>query len=177
MRVVKADLDSFKSFLTLFDKEIADSEKINNTFDSFTSDLSSKFSGDGYKAISDKITVYKECNLSRQKTSSELKSKISTALDSLISYMEGYSYLDTEELDELKVQRTNLQSNYNSILSAINNTKNIFNLASLKAQLSSLEAQLKEVDKLIEKLEGLPAADASAFAGIDGISFGSGITV
>ena len=58
-----------------------------------------------------------------------------------------------------------------------NNTKNIFNLASLKAQLSSLEAQLKEVDKLIEKLEGLPAADASAFAGIDGISFGSGITV
>lgn len=177
MKVVKADLDSFKSFLTLFDKEIADSEKINNTFDSFTSDLSGKFSGDGYKAISDKITVYKECNLSRQKTSSELKSKISAALDSLISYMEGYSYLDTEELDELKVQRTNLQSNYNSILSAINNTKNIFNLASLKAQLSSLEAQLKEVDKLIEKLEGLPAADASAFAGIDGISFGSGITV
>ena len=39
------------------------------------------------KAISDKITVYKECNLSRQKTSSELKSKISAALDSLIFYM------------------------------------------------------------------------------------------
>ena len=177
MKVVKADLDSFKSFLNLFDKEITDSQKINNTLDNFTSVLSNKFSGEVYDEVSKKIAVYKECNLSREKTSSELKSKISSALDSLSSYMEGYSYLDTEELDELKVQRNNLQSNYNSILSAINNTKNIFNLVSLKAQLSSLESQLKEIDKLIEKLEGLPAADASAFAGIDSISFGNGLNV
>ena len=39
MKVVKADLDSFKSFLSLFDKEMADSQKINNTLDSFTSEL------------------------------------------------------------------------------------------------------------------------------------------
>lgn len=177
MKVVKADLDSFKKNLKLFDKEISDSEKINNTLDSFTSDLSNKFSGDAYKAISDKINVFKESNLARQKTSSELKSKISAALDSLSSYMDGYSYLDTEELDELKVQRTNCQNNYNNILSAINNTRNIFNLVSLRAQLASLESELKELDKLIEKLEGLPAADAAAFAGIDGVSFGSGLTL
>jgi hypothetical protein len=110
MKVVKADLDSFKKNLKLFDKEISDSEKINNTLDSFTSDLSNKFSGDAYKAISDKINVFKESNLARQKTSSELKSKISAALDSLSSYMDGYSYLDTEELDELKTKRANLAS-------------------------------------------------------------------
>lgn len=177
MKVVKADLDSFKSFLTLFDKEISDSQKINNTLDSFTSELSSKFSGAAYDEIAKKITVYKECNLSREKTSSELKSKISAALDSLSAYMEGYSYLDTEELESLKVQRTNLQTNYNNILSAINRSNNSTNLSSLRSQLASLEVQLQEVDKLIEKLEGLPAADSSAFAGIDSISFNTSITV
>lgn len=177
MRVVKSDLESFKSFLTLFDKEISDSQKINNTLDNFTSELSNKFSGAAFDEISKKINVYKECNLSREKTSSELKSKISSALDSLSSYMDGYSYLDTEELDELKVKRANCQTNYNNILNAINraNSKST-NLSLLRSQLASLEVQLQEIDKLIEKLEGLPAADASAFAGIDGISFGTGLT-
>lgn len=178
MKVVKADLDSFKSFLSLFDKEMADSRKINNTLDSFTSDLSRKFSGGAYDEIAKKIAVFKESNLSREKTSGELKSKISAALDSLSAYMDGYSYLDTEELDELKTKRANCQSNYNNILSAINSSNsNSTNLNSLRSQLASLEVQLQEIDKLIEKLEGLPAADASAFAGIDGISFGTGITV
>lgn len=177
MRVVKADLDSFRSFLSLFDKEMSDSQKINNTLDSFASDLSRKFSGAAYDEIANKLTVYKESNLSREKTSSELKSKISAALDSLSSYMEGYSYLDTEELDALKVNRANCQANYNNILSAVNNSRNNSNLSLLKSQLSSLAAQLQEIDKLIEKLEGLPAADASAFSGIDSISFGTGLTV
>ena len=57
MKVVKADLDSFKSFLSLFDKEMADSRKINNTLDSFTSDLSRKFSGGAYDEIAKKIFV------------------------------------------------------------------------------------------------------------------------
>lgn len=177
MKVVKADLDSFKSFLNLFDKEITDSQKINNTLDNFTSVLSNKFSGEVYDEVSKKIAVYKECNLSREKTSSELKSKISSALDSLSSYMEGYSYLDTEELDELKVKRTNCQTNYNNILSAINSSTKDSNLSLLRSQLASLEVQLQEIDKLIEKLEGLSAADASAFAGIDSISLGTGLTV
>ena len=178
MKVVKADLDSFKSFLNLFDKEITDSQKINNTLDNFTSVLSNKFSGEVYDEVSKKIAVYKECNLSREKTSSELKSKISSALDSLSSYMEGYSYLDTEELDELKVKRANCQTNYINILSAINSsTSKNSDLSLLRSQLDSLGVQLQEIDKLIEKLEGLPAADASAFAGIDSISLGTGLTL
>lgn len=171
MKVVKADLDSFKSFLTLFDKEMSDCQKMNNTLDSFISELSAKFSGAAFDSISEKITVYKECNLSREKTSSELKSKISSALDSLSSYMEGYSYLDTAELDSIKAKRATCEANYNNILSAINNASKNTDLNSLRAQLSALEDQLIEIDKLIEKLEGLPAADASAFAGIDSVSF------
>ena len=171
MRVVKADLDSFKSFLTLFDKEMSDCQKMNNTLDSFISELSAKFSGAAYDSISEKINVYKECNLSREKTSSELKSKITSALDSLSSYMEGYSYLDTAELDSIKAKRANCQANYNNILSAINNASRNTDLSGLRSQFAALEAQLIEIDKLIEKLEGLPAADASAFAGIDSISF------
>ena len=171
MRVVKADLDSFKSFLTLFDKEMSDCQKMNNTLDSFISELSAKFSGAAYDSISEKINVYKECNLSREKTSSELKSKITSALDSLSSYMEGYSYLDTAELDSIKAKRANCQANYNNILSAINNASRNTDLSGLRSQLAALESQLIEIDKLIEKLEGLPAADASAFAGIDSISF------
>ena len=171
MKVVKADLDSFKSFLTLFDKEMSDCQKMNNTLDSFISELSSKFSGAAYDSISEKINVYKECNLSREKTSSELKSKITSALDSLSSYMEGYTYLDTSELDSIKVKRANCQTNYNNILNAIRNSSKNTNLSNLRNQLSALEVQLREIDKLIEKLEGLPAADASAFAGIDGLSF------
>ena len=177
MKVVKADLDSFKSFLSLFDKEISDSQKINNTLDNFISELSKKFSGAAFDEISNKINVYKECNLSREKTSSELKNKISQALDSLSTYMDGYSYLDTEELEALKTKRANCQTNYNNILSAINRADKNSNLSLLKSQLASLESQLQEIDKLIDKLEGLPAADASAFAGIDGISFGNGLTV
>ncbi len=177
MKVVKSDLDSFKSLLTLLDKDVSDSQKINSTLDSFASDLSINFKGDGYKAIGDKITVFKESNLAREKASSELKSKITSALDSLSSYMEGYSYLDTEELDKIKVERANCQNNYNNILSALNNSNNRSNLSLLRSQLESLQAQLVELDKLIEKLEGLPAADASAFAMVDGISFGTGLTL
>lgn len=177
MKVVKGDLDSFKSVLSLFDKEISDSEKMNSTIDSFISDLGTKFSGSGFDSISEKMNVYKESNLSRGRASSELKSKISSALDSLSSYMEGYSYLDTDELDEIKNKRTACQTSYNNILSSINNTNDSSILSSLRSQLASIEAQLAEIDKLIDKLEGLPAADSAAFAGIDSVSFGGGITV
>lgn len=173
MKVVKSDLDSFKKFLTLFDKEISDSQKINNTIDSFISDLNRKFSGPAYDSITEKINVYKECNLSRERTSGELKSKISSALDSLSAYMEGYTYLDTAELDSIRAKRNNCQTNYNNILSAINSAGRDTDVSGLRSQLAALEAQLKELDKLIEKLEGLPAADASAFSGIDSISIGS----
>lgn len=174
MKIVKGDLESYKSNLALLDKEEADCDVLLKHVDSFISDIGVKLKGEVYTAFGEKLQQYKTAIQSRKATATELKSRISSALETMSAYMGEYSTLDTEELDKLKNERASLKASYDSVQASINNSKSdSANLSSLRSQLNSLSASIDKLDKLIKVLEGLAGADASAYASVESITLPS----
>ena len=105
MKVVKGDLTSMKaSAAQVFAAEVTDANNIIKSLDEFISQVGvgTKLTGAAYEVIKSQLEEFKALMENRMTIATNMKSAIDSALSSMENYMEGYSELDTDELEEIE---------------------------------------------------------------------------
>lgn len=172
MKVTKGDLDAMKSSAgKVFDAEVSDAESAIAALNSFIGAIGpgTKLTGDAYNAIKAQLSSYKSLMEKRKTLASSMKSAVNSAVGSMSSYMEGYSELNTADLDDIKSKITSAQDNINNLKSQLDgSTLSNSEKLRINSSISSYDSTLAELNKKKEKLEGLGTADSSAYANLAG---------
>lgn len=172
MKVVKGDLSSMETSASqVFDAEVADAEKAIAALDGFMGTIGpgTSLTGEAYNTIKGQLANYKSLMEQRKALANSMKSAISAAISSMSSYMEGYSELDTAELEDLQVKINNANTQISSLQSQLNNAElSDAEKGSISSSISDYQAQLEELKKKQDKLKNLSAADGSAYGSLAG---------
>lgn len=170
MRVLKSDLDAVgSSVATAFAAEIADADKIIGILDNFMGDIGSgtKLTGRAYENIKSQLGEQKALMEKRRTLAQSMKEFIESAINSMGSYMSGYSKLDTDDLAEVEASISAAESIINSIKNRLDkiddNSTNDNIKGHIMATIGWYESELPELYRLKEKLIGLPNASAAAW--------------
>ena len=173
MKVVKGDLSSMETSASqVFDAEVADAEKVIAALDSFMGAIGpgTSLTGEAYNTIKGQLSSYKSLMEQRKALASSMKSAISSAISSMSSYMEGYSVLDTAELEDLQVKINNANTQISNLQSRLNNTELLdAEKGSISSLIGDYQAQLEELKKKQDKLKNLSSADGSAYGSLTGV--------
>lgn len=170
MKVVSGDLSAINtSAEKVFEAEVADAESAIKALDSFIGAIGpgTKLTGDAYNAIKAQLSSYKSLMVTRKALANSMKSAVASAVSSMSGYMEGYSELDTADLVDINSKITSAQSSIDSLRSQLNSsTLSNSDKLRINSSISSYNSTLAELEKKKEKLDGLSAADSSAYASL-----------
>ena len=170
MKVVKGDLSSMESSASqVFDAEVADAEKAIAALDSFMGAIGpgTSLTGEAYNTIKGQLANYKSLMEQRKALANSMKSSISAAISSMSSYMEGYSELDTADLDDLKTKIQNINDQITSLQGQLSDSDlSDSDKATINSSIASYQGQLPELEKKLKKLEGLAGADGAAYGSL-----------
>ena len=168
MRVVKGDLTSMRaSATTVFDSEIADADKIIKSLNNFIDQIGegTKLTGIAYDYIKNQLEEQKALMEKRKTSAVNMKAAINSALSSMENYMEGYSELDTDDLAELETNISAAESSLSSAQSSLEDAElTAGEESTIRSTINYYTNLLVELRKKKEKLDGLGAADSSAWA-------------
>lgn len=172
MKVIKGDLSTIKtSAEKVFEAEVTDAESAIKALDSFIGAIGpgTKLTGDAYNAIKTQLSSYKSLMVTRKALANSMKSAVASAVSSMSGYMDGYSELDTADLDDINSKITSAQSSINSLRNQLDgSTLSNSDKLRINSLIGSYESTLTELNKKKEKLDGLSAADSSAYASLSG---------
>ncbi len=168
---------SFSTFSTL-EQDSKDATSTGNSIKSFVEGSSAILTGEQWDKVRSKLGVYDQALASRVEVALHLSDAIKKALTILKNYMSPYKCLDTSKLEEYKNERKicfDSKQNLEQMLtetvtvsykksdgSTGYTTKLAYDSSYIKSQIFLAEQTLAELDKLIEKVEGLPAKYAEA---------------
>ena len=181
MRVLRSDLDAVgSSVAAAFDAEIADAEKIITVLDGFMSDIGSgtKLTGRAYENIKSQLGEQKALMEKRKTLALSMSKSIKSAIDSMGSYMSGYSKLDTDDLTEIEASISSAETSISNLKSKLNNIDDDSTNDNMKGiimgTIGGYEFKLSELYKWRDKLKELPGASAGAWGclseAIDGLT-------
>ena len=171
MKVVKGDLSSIKT--QALNDEVADAEKAIEALDSFMGAIGpgTKLTGEAYNTIKEQLANYKSLMEQRKTLASNMKSAIDSALISMENYMEGYSELDTDELEDIKASISTAESSLSGAQSRLDDAGlTAREKGDIQSTINYYTNQLTELRNKKEKLDGLEDADSSAWAGLADVS-------
>ena len=168
MLVYKADLDAASSSanITNLTKDKEDAEALRGAIQDFISSSQDVLIGDSFDAIRKQLNNYGILMQYREKAADALISAIKEANNSLGSYMDGESKLDTDDYDKFKAEYDSAVASVNSLNSRISSydpDTDTTSLSDLISQRDAAEAKAAEYKRLMNLLEGLPGADSSAY--------------
>lgn len=170
MKVVKGDLSSMRTSASqVFDAEVADAEKAIAALDSFMGAIGpgTSLTGEAYNTIKGQLANYKSLMEQRKALANSMKSAISAAINSMSSYMEGYSELDTADLDDLEIKIENIKNQIASLQAQADNPKlSEETKSSASSSIVSYQGQLLELEEKFKKLDGLAGADGAAYGSL-----------
>lgn len=169
LKVHKSELNS-STIQSLLDSEIQDTENLITTINSFINNTKPTLTSEAYDTARSEMESYVKILEKRKLTASALKSAISNGTSSLSDYMGSYDYLDDSDLAILKSEINNIQASYdamkNSYYQRYNN--NFITRIYMNWAISSLNKQcanqIAPIQEEIDKIEGLGAADATAYS-------------
>ena len=175
--VLSGDLSgsAISSAVALLEAEVADTTNLINAINSFIEDSTTTLKGKSYDAARQKLGLYLADIKSRQSIATELATAISEGAASMAGYMEGYSKLDDAEIDEIEAEIRSLESKISGARQTIyninqsnENSENLVSVSFYRQQISTWESAIEELNKDLDKLVNLEAADSSAFSGVSG---------
>ena len=170
MKVVKGDLSSIKTSVSqALNAEVADAEKAIAALDSFMGAIGpgTKLTGEAYNTIKEQLANYKSLMEQRKTLASNMSSAVSSAISSMSSYMEGYSVLDTADLEDLQVKINNANTQISSLQNQLKRTElSDTEKGSISSSISDYQVQLEELKKKQDKLKNLSAADGAAYGSL-----------
>ncbi len=176
--VYQSDLSggAISGMVSALESEAESVESLMGAINSFVNDSTTSLVGEGYNAARSKMGLYVEDIQSRKRIAAQLASAISSGAASLAGYMGEYSMLDTDQIPEIEERirqlKTQIQNARNTINNLVNNAKPGENLV-LGGYYSSINywsSTVAELEKKLERLIGLGAADGGAFGGVQGLA-------
>ena len=177
--VYSSDLSNANSSASVksLDSLAAASSKMSTQIEGFISASKEYLKGGGYDAVRSKLNVYADALGKQAKLCDILVGNTKSANNTFLNYMEGYTKLDDTELEKAKRELSNAYA----MLSWLKSTSKVWVLDKktnektqknrrngTDSQIESYEEIIKELDKLVKKLDGLSAADTSAFSILSG---------
>lgn len=168
-KVVNSELTGggISRMVSLLDAEATSTDALNKAISSFMYDSSSTLVGKSYDAARSKMNLYLQDVGTRSTLAAELASAISSGAESLSGYMEGYDMLDDSEIPEMESTISSLKQKISSAQATIRSIKQKdpkANVSSYTSNISYCQSYLAELEKKLEKLKGLGAADSAAFS-------------
>ena len=183
--VLKGDLSGggISSAIALLEKEGTDSDNLVNSIDEFFTSTADSLTGAAYSEAKAKMQSLVPIIKARKQAGTALAAAIRSACSTMSSYMGEYSKLDDDMIDDLEAQIEDINATISSIEASLNKVdeEGRHYRASDGGQIASLQDQIAKINKELEKLKGLAAADAGAYgqiegAGSDVLSFSSGVS-
>ncbi len=168
-KVVNSELTGggISRMISLLEGEATSTAALNKAISSFMYDSSSSLIGKSYDTARSKMSLYLQDVETRSTLAAELASAISSGAESLSGYMEGYDMLDDSEIPEIESSISSLKQEISSAQATIRSLKlkdPKANVSAYTSSISSCQAYLTELEKKLEKLKGLGAADSAAFS-------------
>lgn len=168
-KVVNSELTGggISRMVSLLEAEATSTDALNKAISSFMYDSSSTLVGKSYDAARSKMNLYLQDVGTRSTLAAELASAISSGAESLSGYMEGYDVLDDSEIPEMESTISSLKQEISSAQATIRSIKQKdpkANVSSYTNNISYCQSYLAELEKKLEKLKGLGAADSAAFS-------------
>ncbi len=173
MLVNKSDLEAANSSKSISNltKDKEDAQAIIGAIQDFISTSKDVLIGDSFDAIRNQLNNYSILMNTRIRAADSLIEAIKQANDSLATYMEGESKLDTDDYETFKAEYDSACRAVESLTSQINNydyDNATVSLESLRNARRAAEEKAKKYKHLMELLEGLPGADGTAYGILTG---------
>lgn len=152
---------SIENALSLLENDARDVDSLLSAISSFVDGTKDKLQGPSYDAMRTKLQSYTSFLLKRKQITASLVDAINSGVIAMSNYMDEYSKLDEAEIPNVEQQISSLKQVIASYSGATS--------AEDKAQLSLKIEELAKLEKYLEKLEKLPAADQSAYLPLESI--------
>lgn len=167
-RVVSGDLSSMSSssIVAILKQDASDAKKLESAIKSFVNGSSNSLKGPSYDSARQIMAQYIPILRARAKASSELASAIKSGCNQLKSYMSPYSILDEALRDEYLSKLKSAQATLDS-LGSINWKDKNFNFFDYWETYFRCKQIISECTRYLNKLDGLPGADASSYGPIE----------
>lgn len=154
--------------LTVLEEIIEMSNDVKISLEEFINSSKNNFKGSAYDAARSKLQLYVEA-LNKQITLCDiLINNIHAANNQMINYMEEYNFLDSGYLDGYKNEINSIKNKISSLSVPTQDddmTDAEFNekMSEYNSSINYYIGRIAELEKLCKKLEGLDAADSSAW--------------
>ena len=164
-KVLSSDLSKAnKDNIDNLELVIETSSKVSTLLDDFISSTPTVLKGSGYDMIRVKVTLYKKAYDVLKNVCENLISIIKGVNNSMINYMEGYTYLDNSQVGELTQYLSNIAA-YINYLSQKAAEEGI----DYSAEIAKWQELYDKIKHLIELLQGLSGKDSELFGQMEAI--------
>lgn len=166
-KVVKSEvLDmSSSALVSALKDDITDSKKLKAAIKDFVNGSKRKLTGPNYDLAREIMEQYISVLEERENTAEQLVDSIKSGCNSLAGYMAPFAVLDEAERAEYEQNLRQAQATLD-YLNSISWTDKEFNLFDYWNTYFTCKKIIKECQLYLEKLDGLPGADASAYGPI-----------
>ncbi len=185
--VTKSDLSACNSNINaaMANSDFVTLSKVADEIDKFISDSQTKLQGSGWDKVRDKLNIYLITMGLRSLVVSNLGTNSSSAISYLTNYLGEYDALDDSKTGEQEKLLANANSSLNSWEGKYNSAIADGDEVSMKNalnEMNKIRGRIRELEKLVDKLKSLSAADNAAVSHLEGSSsdvtkFGKGLSV
>lgn len=173
-RVVKSELKDMarSSVVSLLRQDSKDARALRKSIENFINGSTRKLTGPNYDLARELMSQYVLILKQRENVSDQLADAIKNGCNSLASYMGQFAILDDAERAEYE---RNLQEAQNTLnyLNSIDWTDKDFDFFDYWSTYFNCKRIIKLCTEYLEKLDGLPGADASAYGPISTLASSS----
>ena len=160
------------SSMNLLEELPNDAKNIKSKIESFIEEIGEgkPLSGDGYTAVKTKFELYIDSLKMVEQICNDLTLSVKAANGLLLGYMAGYTFLNDEEKNSIRIQFNNAYNIWQNAKDATVPDDDGNNIPQYSDEvILSFEAEYNRLKKLLEKLEGLSKADENAYSNISNI--------
>ena len=170
-KVIKSEVREMSSsaLVSALKQDIYDSKRFKFAIRSFVSGSKWKLTGPNYDLARELMEQYIPILDKREEAAEQLVSAIKSGCNSLASYMSPFAVLDEAERAEYEQNLRQAQETLN-YLNSLSWSDEDFNLINYWSTYFSCKKIIEECTLYLEKLDGLPGADASAYSPIEAAS-------
>ncbi len=141
--------------------------KVSSSIENFVSTSTDKLSGEAWDSVRAKMSIYTEVIATRSTYATNMPNAMEASRRQLAAYMEDYPKLDTNDKTSVEEQLHSAQrniANADSAFAALKSKGNVDSAAesNYKKLRAGYEDTERKYKKLLEKLNGLSAADKAA---------------
>lgn len=154
-----ANNDNMSNLTTI----INSSQSVVSVLDAFIEESKEQLKGGGYDAVRVKLSLYRNVYKTLNQICINYESVVKNANNSMLNYMEGYSFLDDSKLDEYRLRLKQIAGYLRYLKEMSSRVDNTVDYTALINYWTEIYMELYHYKEL---LEGLAGEDASLYSGL-----------